>query len=133
LPTEAEWEKAARGLNANEWPWGNEFDVNKCNALESGIEGTTPVGKYSKQGDSPFGAADMAGNVWEWTQSIEKNFPYSVEDGREDISVAAPRVVRGGSFRFTHRILRAPFRASGIQDGSNDQTGFRLVLGPSIP
>jgi formylglycine-generating enzyme required for sulfatase activity len=70
LPSEAEWEKAARGEYGNEWPWGNEWDQKRCNSSEGGKKDTTPVGAYSPQGDSPYGAADMVGNVWEWTHSL---------------------------------------------------------------
>jgi formylglycine-generating enzyme required for sulfatase activity len=80
------------------YPWGDEFDKTKCNTSESGIKTTTPVGKYSPEGNSPYGVADMAGNVWEWTSSLERDYPYEADDGREDMSSADARVLRGGSW-----------------------------------
>ncbi len=97
LPTESEWEKAARGTKGREYPWGNKFDIDKCNSYvyESKIHGTTPVGLYSPQGDSPYGCADMFGNVLEWTHSEYKAYPYIAEDGREKAQTNVVHVARG--------------------------------------
>jgi formylglycine-generating enzyme required for sulfatase activity len=130
LPSEAEWEKAARGEYGNEWPWGNEFDLARCNTSESGKGGTTPVRAYTPQGDSPCGCADMAGNVWEWTRSLYTSYPYDPQDGRENLEPPynAPRVLRGGGFGFDAWLARCAFRYWYVPNFWHIDIGFRVVV-----
>ena len=132
LPTETEWEKSARGILGQEYPWGNTFDKNKCNSSESKKGNTTPVGIYSPQGDSHFGCADMVGNVWEWTCSLLKKYPYKNNYDREDKRISDSRVLRGGSFNLDEKYLRCAYRSDivGLLDRS---IGFRVCLAPPLP
>jgi formylglycine-generating enzyme required for sulfatase activity len=70
------------------YPWGGKFDNSKCNTDASGVGDTTPVGKFSPRGDSPYGVADMAGNVWEWCNSLNNPYPYNAKDGREELEAS---------------------------------------------
>jgi len=128
LPSEAEWEKGARGDDGRLWPWGNQWDAKRCNTIESGKGDTTPVGAYP-QGASPYELLDMAGNVWEWTRSVHKSYPYDPDDGREDLEApdTVRRVLRGGSWDDYRGSARCVERSRGYPDSSADDLGFRLV------
>jgi serine/threonine-protein kinase len=130
LPSEAVWEKAARGTSGRIWPWGNQLpDKALCN-FDENVRGTTPVGEYSPQGDSPYGCADMIDHVWEWTSSLYSSYPYRAEDGREQLNVRALRILRGGSFRSNQESARCAYRY-GDYPGLTLDIGFRVALLPS--
>ncbi len=137
LPTEVEWEAAARGIRGRVYTYGDAFDPTKGNTQQTRMKRPTPVGVFV-EGDTPEGVSDMAGNVEEWTISlwgieddqVEHGYPYDPADGREDLEASADmqRVVRGGAGNLSSWAARCAFRDRNTPNYRNLNVGFRVVV-----
>jgi formylglycine-generating enzyme required for sulfatase activity len=134
LPTEAEFEAAARGANGRRFPHPGDFESSRCNTFESHIRRTTPIGIFENA--TSEGAFDLMGNAYTWTLSIYDQqkfpYPYRADDGRDDLHQAGVhRILRGGSWFGNQLGARAVYRGFFLPARRDDDFGFRIVCSPS--
>ena len=120
LPTSDEWEKAARGIDGRIFPWGNTFQKNRLNSLESSLLSSVSVGSFPK-GSSPYGILDLAGNVWEWVADW-KNFTAGEKDRK--------KLIRGGGWGYNQAFSRTANMGAANPNERHPTVGFRCAKDP---
>jgi|GEM_PF-698688 len=135
-PSEAEWERAARGERGGVYPWGDEPDPERANYDQTGIGTTNAVGCFPADPDCSYGCEELSGNVWEWTRSIAGDYPYPAKGAERNAREALDprdkvlRVLRGGAFDYNDWNARCAFRDGVRPDLRLGVVGFRVVLSP---
>jgi len=135
LPSDAEWEKAARGTDKRLYPWGNQLPTPELANYDNTVRDTTAVMYYPK-GQSPYGVYDMAGNTWEWISTLwgtdkdnpEFVHPYRPDDGREDLhNTDMLRMVRAGGWKYSPDLIRVAYRDWNLPTVRGSALSFRVV------
>jgi formylglycine-generating enzyme required for sulfatase activity len=127
LPSESQWERAARHTDARIYPWNGDFAPDRCNISGTGIGATSAVGIFPG-GHAECGAADMSGNVWDWCRTRwQENYEGYAKKVSDDLTGGERRVLRGGSWSGYSTFVRAAFRNRSEPGSRRSYVGFRLV------